>query len=194
MPEEAQAQRESRRRQGRGGCLKNSGKTARGASVSRRAGQHDDAEKAGITPGYAKAGKAAGPIVLSPINMRLIVAQIVGAYVMTQKPVRNYPACMICGCRPNIMILSGGSTCFLCRYCDSQYFEDLASEDAKLDRLIYALKISQEKHLKIHYALNVARGVYGLREAKKHQNKKSMKTGRAADIFFARRRRPGCLK
>ncbi|WP_297219864.1 hypothetical protein [uncultured Desulfovibrio sp.] len=33
--------------------------------MSRRAGQHDDAEKAGTTPGDAKAGKAAGPISFS---------------------------------------------------------------------------------------------------------------------------------
>ena len=33
-----------------------------GASVSRRAGQHDDAEKAGTTPGHAKVGNATGPM------------------------------------------------------------------------------------------------------------------------------------
>ena len=38
----------------KGGWVRHSGQTARGASVSRRAGQHDDAEKAGTTPGYAK--------------------------------------------------------------------------------------------------------------------------------------------
>lgn len=38
----------------KGGWFRHSGQTARGASVSRRAGQHDDAEKAGTTPGYAK--------------------------------------------------------------------------------------------------------------------------------------------
>ena len=49
----------------KGGWFRHSGQTARGASVSRRAGQHDDAEKAGTTPGDAKAGKAAGPIPFS---------------------------------------------------------------------------------------------------------------------------------
>lgn len=53
-------------RQRPGECPGNTrGQTARGASVSRRAGQHDDAEKAGTTPGDAKAGKAAGPIPFS---------------------------------------------------------------------------------------------------------------------------------
>lgn len=69
MPAEARMQRESTRRQGRGGRRKTAGKTAdsvrrlmvagRGASVSRTAGQHDDAEKAGDAR-HAKAGKAAG--------------------------------------------------------------------------------------------------------------------------------------
>lgn len=58
--------REGETRQRPGECPgKTRGKTARGASVSRRAGQHDDAEKAGTTPGDAKAGKAAGPIPFS---------------------------------------------------------------------------------------------------------------------------------
>ena len=33
-----------------------------GASVSRKAGQHDDAEKTGTTPGHAKVGNATGPM------------------------------------------------------------------------------------------------------------------------------------
>lgn len=42
----------------------------RGASVSRTAGQHDDAEKAGDTSRHAKAGKAAGRPRSFPISHR----------------------------------------------------------------------------------------------------------------------------
>ena len=113
---------------------------------------------------------------------------------MPKEPVRNYAKCMICGCRPEIMIQAGGSTCFLCQFCDKKYFDDLELADDKLDRLIAALKISQEKSLTMHYALNIARGLYGVREARKKQNKRTLKRGKAGDIFTARRRRPGCFK
>lgn len=66
-PDDARRQREGRRRQGTGPAEhgRTAGETAnsvrrltvagRGASVSRTAGQHDDAEKTGTLPGYARA-------------------------------------------------------------------------------------------------------------------------------------------
>ena len=90
------------------------------------------------------------------------------------------------------MIPTGDSTCFLCSYCDRYFFADLFTAEAKLDRLIAAMKIAQEKGIALGYALNVVCGRYSLREAKKRSRLKDReKEGKTVDIFVIGKRMPG---
>lgn len=111
---------------------------------------------------------------------------------MRSKRIKNYPRCAVCGCRPNIFIKTQDKPCFLCFYCDNYFFDDLLSPEAKLERLISGMKISQENRIELGFALNVARGRYSLREAKKrHALKHRENSGKSVDIFVVGRRLPG---
>ena len=90
------------------------------------------------------------------------------------------------------MISSNDKPCYLCSYCDDYFFGDLTSAEAKLDRLIEAMKIAQEKYIDLGFALNVARGRYSLREAKRRHNLKHRElSGKSVDIFAVGKRMPG---
>ena len=106
--------------------------------------------------------------------------------------IKNYPHCAICNCRPDLTLTTAGKGCYLCSYCDSYFFDDLFSVEAKLDRLVDGMRLAQEKRIDIGFALNVLKGRYSLSEAKKrHALKHRELTGKSVDIFTVGKRMPG---
>ena len=125
----------------------------RGASVSRTAGQHDDAEKAGDTSRHAKAGKAAGRPRAFPISHRRAAtgggnedgnSQKGGKYMKTIANTNT-------GDRPSLNILYGPALdevpahikCDFCKKyrhaCRIQEFFDSAREELK--GILWGLRI-----------------------------------------------------
>lgn len=89
------------------------------------------------------------------------------------------------------MLVTGDRELFLCSSCDVDYFYALSPDD-KVDRLIQAMKMAQEKNISLGYALNVLNGRYSLQEARRRQRLKDReRSGKSVDIFVVGRRMPG---
>ena len=155
----------------------------RGASVSRRAGQHDDAEKAHT--GHAKVGKATGPTLR---NLSFWDTSVKWRYPMRRENGR----CQICKKPTRWKLSLNEPQIFVCRDCVQQFFGEFQPDSEKVQTLLDAMLLAQENSLSLGLALNVINARYSLEEAKRRQHLKNReRSGKSVDIYTVGKRMPG---
>ena len=110
---------------------------------------------------------------------------------MSRKKNKYWGTCFICRDRASIQIPYDEGTLYICERCDVNFFNDLF-DYAKVERLREALIIAQTEKVSLGLALNVVRGRYDIKEAKRKQKlKERERLGKSVDMFVSMVRRPG---
>lgn len=105
--------------------------------------------------------------------------------------IKYWGTCFICRDRASIKISYDEGTLYLCERCDVNFFNDLF-DYAKIERLREALIIAQTEKVSLGLALNVVRGRYDVKEAKRKQKlKERERLGKSVDMFVSMVRRSG---
>ena len=104
----------------------------------------------------------------------------------------THAKCYICRKNQNIVYLTTqlGNMC-LCKTCNRKKFLDGLFDYEKIKAIKTAKLLAEKERLYFPYAVNVARGLYSIAEAKRRQR---LDTAQSVDVYDVGHRRPGSFK